>query len=79
MASKRKRMNSNYYDDKAGPNTSCFACNYYLRVKLLLPGKRYCASCAHDRVECRLYHRPLDEHLMDDNGHCRACNAKRHK
>ena len=21
-------------------------------------------------------HRPLDEHLMEVNGHCRACNAK---
>ena len=41
--------------------------------------RRYCASCARDRVECRSCHRPLDEHLMDDNGRCHACNAKRQK
>ena len=80
MAPKRKCTNSNDDDDAAGPSGAGFStCNFCLRVKQLLPGRRYCASCARDRVECRSCHRPLDEHLMEVNGHCRACNAKRQK
>ena len=85
MAPKRKRTNSNDDDDDvAGPSgadSSTFfsKSNFCLRVKQLLPGRRYCASCARDCVECRSCHRPLDEHFMEVNGHCRACNAKRQK
>ena len=81
MAPKRKRTNSNGDDDDAaGSSGASFStCNFCLRVKQLLPGRRYCTSCARDRVECRSCHRPLDEHLMEDNGRCRACNAKRQK
>ena len=79
MAPKRKRSNFND-DDEAGPSgAGCSTCNFCLRTKPLLPGKRYCASCARDRIECHSCHRPLDEHLMEDNGRCRACNAKRQK
>ena len=80
MAPKRKRTTSDDDDDAAGPSgAGCSTCNFCLRAKQLLPGRRYCASCARDRVECHSCHRPLDEHLMDDNGRCRACNAKRQK
>ena len=81
MAPKRKRTNSNGDDDdKAGPSgAGCSTCNFCLRAKPLLPGKRYSSTCACDRIECHSCHRPLDEHLMEDNGRCRACNAKRQK
>ena len=79
MAPKRKRTNSNDDDDAARPRGADFSsCNFCLRVKQL-PGRRFCASCACDRVECRSCHHPLDEQLMEVNGHCRVCNAKRQK
>ena len=80
MAPKRKRTNSKDNDDDAARPSGAgfFTCNFCLRVKQL-PGRRYCASCARDRVECRSCHRPLDEHLIAVNGHCRACNAKYQK
>ena len=79
MAPKWKRINSNDVD-AAGPRGAGFSTyNICLRVKQLLLGRRYCASCARDRVECRSCHRPLDEHRMEVNGHCLACNAKRQK
>ena len=79
MAPKRKRTTSDDGNDESGPSTSSSTCNFCLRIKQLLPGMRYCASCARDRVECHSCHRPLDVHLMDDNGRCHACNAKRQK
>ena len=79
MAPKRKHTTSDDDNDEAGPSTSSSTCNFCLRVKQLLPGMRYCVSCARDRVECHSCHRPLDVHLMDDNGRCHACNAKRQK
>ena len=80
MAPKRKRSNSDDYDDEAGPSgAGCSTCNFCLRAKPLLPGKRYCSTCTCDRIECHSCHQPLDEHFMEDNGRCRACNAKRQK
>ena len=79
MTPKRKRTISKDYDDEAGPSAHFSTCNFCLRVKPLLSVRRYCASCAHNRVECRSCHHPLDEHPMDDNGRCHACNAKPQK
>ena len=71
MASKQKRTISNDDVDVAVPSGAGFStCNFCLHVKQLLPGRRFCASCACDRIECRSCYRPLDEHLMEVNGHC---------
>ena len=80
MAPKRKRTTSNDDDDEAGPSgAGCSTCNFCLRVKPIFPGRRYCASCARDHVDCRSCQRLFDEHLRDENGHCYTCNAKHQK
>ena len=81
MAPKWKRTTSNDDDDdEAGPSGAGFStCNSCLRAKKLFPSRKYCASCARNCIECRSCQRPFDEHLMEDNGRCYACNAKRQR
>lgn len=54
-------------------------CNYCYRRKKLLSGKKFCITCGKDRIECAKCHRPMEERLMELDGVCRACCAKRNK